>query len=110
VTEYEYDQLHRLKAERWKSGASTVRTLSFTYDAANRMISAADPAASYFYAYDHLDRTTQVTQYLAGLPSEVILTSAYNPAGDRTQLKAVIGSTADFENDYLYDGLHRLTQ
>jgi YD repeat-containing protein len=49
VTEYEYDQLHRLRSEHWKNtdAGAVIRSLYFTYDAADRMISAADPAAAY---------------------------------------------------------------
>jgi RHS repeat-associated protein len=112
VTEYEYDQLHRLKAERWKDTANgpAIRSLYFTYDAADRMISAADPAAAYIYKYDDLDRIAAVTHDLAGLSFNVEMASSYNADGDRSQLKATIGSTADFVNDYVYDDLHRLTQ
>jgi RHS repeat-associated protein len=110
VTEYTYDMLGRLTSEQWKTGGSTVRTLSFAYDAASRLTSASDPAASYAYAYDNLDRIKSVTHDLAGLSFDVDVTSAYNAASDRTQVKATVGGAADFVNDYLYDNLHRLTQ
>jgi YD repeat-containing protein len=87
-----------------------VRTLAFAYDAASRLTSASDPAASYAYTYDNLHRTTNVAHDLAGLSFDVDVTSAYNAASDRTQVKATVGGAADFVNDYLYDNLHRLTQ
>jgi hypothetical protein len=34
----------------------------------------------------------------------------YDAAGNRTQLAAAIGGTADFVTDYTYDALHRMTR
>jgi RHS repeat-associated protein len=109
VTEYDYDNLHRLTAERWMNGATTVRTLSYGYDANSQLLSASDPAAAYTYAYDNLGRTTGVVHDLAALSFNVELLSEYDAASNRTDLKSLVGGTADFWNEYLYDDLHRLT-
>jgi YD repeat-containing protein len=111
VTEFEYDKLNRMTEERWlDSAGATIRTLSIEFDAASQLLSASDAAASYTYTHDGLGRITSVTSDLAALASNVELVSAYNGFGDRTQLKAMIGTTTDFLNDYVYDGLSRLTQ
>jgi len=44
-----------------------------------------------------------------GVPT-VVLTAAYNAASSRTQLKATIASTLDFQNDYTFDNLQRQTR
>jgi hypothetical protein len=43
-TVWEYDNRYRNTSENWYDGASLLRTLSFTYDAAGQLLSAADPA------------------------------------------------------------------
>ncbi|MFG0262264.1 MAG: hypothetical protein ACF788_07725 [Novipirellula sp. JB048] len=45
VTTYEYDHLHRRTAENWLDGMTTLRTLTYSYDAASQLVSASDPAA-----------------------------------------------------------------
>ncbi|MCL4207914.1 MAG: hypothetical protein KJ000_35965 [Pirellulaceae bacterium] len=111
VIEYAYDALHRRVEEQWLDDQQTViRTLSFSYDAASQLTAAADPAASYDYQYDALGRRTSVTHDIAGLGFPVVLASAYDAASNRTSLSATIDTTADFVNQYTYDGLHRMTR
>jgi YD repeat-containing protein len=45
VMEFNYDNVHRRTAERWMDGSTTVRTLSFEFDALGRVTSASDPAS-----------------------------------------------------------------
>jgi YD repeat-containing protein len=40
----------------------------------------------------------------------VILTSAYDAAGNRTSLAATLAGTADFKNVYTFDALNRMTR
>jgi YD repeat-containing protein len=63
VREFQYDTLGRNTAEIWYDTAADAEmdvnrqnTLSFTYDALGRMLSAGDQFASYAYAYDRLAR------------------------------------------------------
>jgi RHS repeat-associated protein len=108
VTEYVYDALNRNTAEKWLDGSSAViREMTFAYDAASQLTSAADPAAAYTYGYDGLGRLTSQTQAIAGLPT-VQFASTFNAVGRRESLQATIGGTADFKNTYEYDALHRL--
>jgi hypothetical protein len=46
----------------------------------------------------------------AGTPGvpDVVLSSGYDPAGNRKSLAATIGGTKDFLNSYSYDTLSRL--
>lgn len=110
VTQYTYDHLQRRTAELWKSGGSTIRTLSFAYDVASQLLSASDPAAAYDYEYDGLGRVTEVAADIDGLTPVVTLTQGYNALGMRTALTALIGSDKDFANTYTYDNLQRMTR
>ncbi|MCI0361774.1 MAG: hypothetical protein L0211_25085, partial [Planctomycetaceae bacterium] len=107
--EYVYDNLDRSTAERWWNGSTLVRTLSFTFDAANQLTAASDPAASYGYTLDNLGRVTNETQNITGLTPQIQYQSQYDANSRRTQLQALLGGTADFKNTYLYDNLNRLT-
>jgi YD repeat-containing protein len=74
------------------------RTLSFAFDANNRLTTASDPAAEFTYSYDNLGRRTSVVHDLAALSFDVELISEYDAANNRTDLKALVDSTADFWN------------
>lgn len=118
MTQFDYDRLCRTTAERWMDAGSTVRTLSFAYDANSRMTSASDAAAAYTYTFDNLGRATEIAQDLTGLSlgaledvvPDVVFAQQFDASGNRTQLAATIGTTADFTNDYAFDHLDRLTR
>jgi len=110
VTVYEYDDLQRRTAEKWMDGASVVRTLSYTYDAASQLTSASDPEATYNFDYDNLGRNTGITHDLADLGFDVIVSEEYDALGRRTSLAAEIDGTDDLINTYAYDYLNRMTQ
>ncbi len=87
-----------------------VRTLSYTYDAAGQLTAASDPDSSYAVSYDNLGRVLTVDNNgTSGVP-RVILTSAYDAAGNRSSLSASVAGTADFLNTYTHDALDRLTR
>ncbi len=49
--------------ERWKNGASTIRTIGLTYDLAGRMTAANDDGTNarvFGYLYDELSRVDQI--------------------------------------------------
>jgi YD repeat-containing protein len=54
VIEYAYDNRNRLTTELWKTGGSTVRTLSYEYDLLGHLTGASDPAADYAFQVDAL--------------------------------------------------------
>ncbi len=91
-------------------GTNVIRTISYSYDAANEVASSADPDSSYAYAYDNLGRVTSIDNTgTPGVP-DVVLASQYDAMNNRTQLAATIAGTADFLNTYQYDADQRLTQ
>ncbi|PQO43512.1 RHS repeat-associated core domain-containing protein [Blastopirellula marina] len=110
VIEYEYDNLQRRTAEYWMDGATTVHTISYSYDAASQLIEASDSAATYTFTYDSLGRNTSTEHDLAALGFDVVIDEAYDALGRRVSLTAEIDGTDDLENTYAYDYLNRMTQ
>ncbi len=110
---YDYDHLDRMTFERWYDTPSDFlpsRTLTYQYDLRGRLTGTSDPAATYTYAYDTLDRTTVANSALPELPTVALTNSSYDNNGNRLELRATIGGTADFVNSYTYDDLGRLTE
>jgi RHS repeat-associated protein len=109
--EYTYDNLYRRTQENWLDEyGSPVRTIDWAYNAAGQLTAASDLAGSFQYQYDALGRQTQETHEIAGLSSQVIMSSTYDSTGNRLQLAATIGGTADFVTEYTYDALRRMTR
>lgn len=110
VMHYAYDRHNNRITETWGSGPTPAFT--WTYDAADRMLTADDYAASYTFGYDNLGRQSSVVASLARLTDSVTLTSQYDLLGNRIQLEAVIGTGGgavdDFTNEYAYDAINRL--
>ena len=59
---WDYDHLGRNTDEKWYSGQTLVRTISFTYDAAGELTQATDPAGTYGYEYDGAGRLNYQSQ------------------------------------------------
>ncbi len=120
VTTDSYDNAGRLIAEKWyRAGSSTpYDTLNYSYDADGELLIAQDGSSSYTYTYNSLGEQTSVDNNgsgprgTTGTPGvrEVLLNSTYDADGDRTQLAATIGGTADFVNGYSYSDLNQEIQ
>ena len=110
VIQYNYDGFGRQTSEVWRNGAATVRTLLFNYDSTgNRLAAASDPAASYSYTYDSLDRVVSTTHTIDGLTPVATLAQSLDGSGRRVSQSATLDSTADFQNSYSYDRFGRLS-
>jgi RHS repeat-associated protein len=114
VIDYGYDRLDRLTTEKWFADVSDLspdRTLSFSYDLANRLLTSIDPAHDYMYQYDALDRVVSEFQWVTGLNEVVGFNSQFDQSGNRRELTAqfIVNMPWDFVNHYSYDGLNRLT-
>jgi YD repeat-containing protein len=88
--------------------------MTFAYDTAMRMTSATDPAATYNYTFDKLDRVTLETQTVAGLTPKIRLDRTFDGMGNVLTLAADFeqgGSVVaeDFINSHTFDNLGRLT-
>jgi RHS repeat-associated protein len=110
VTEYQYDNLNRLTSELWKDGVSTVRTLSFDYDAVGLLTDASDPTATYEYTYNGLNQLLTETQDIAGLTPNISFSREYYATTMLKSVATTIGSSADYKNEFQYDDLNRLTR
>ena len=118
VTDYVYDALGRMTTEKWFDDDEAPypnRTLNYEYDWVGNLTDTSDPAASYDFEYDQLDRQVSSKTTLPNLPNSVTLATQYDAAGNRTQLAAsfknlsTLAVTPDFVNNYVYDPLNRVT-
>jgi RHS repeat-associated protein len=111
TTLYTYDAVGRETGESWHAAASgrLTETIGCTYNPAGLLVSATDDnlldstVAVDSYQYDAAGEVTSESETIPGLAPVVTLSSQYT-AGDRTQLAATIGTTADFVNTYQYAG------
>src|SRR5262249_18574805 len=86
--DFTYDQLDRPTTEAWVVSGTTVNTATYSYDAADNLLSAANAYGAYAFTFDTLNRNT-VTQEPFGLT----LTATYDPGDRRTQLLDSLGGT-----------------
>ena len=77
--DFVYDELGRVKTEKWYNNSSTlVNTLTFTYDANGNREMAQDQNGTYTLTYDALDRTETVKGLFG-----ITLTFSYDAMGNR---------------------------
>jgi YD repeat-containing protein len=114
--EFVYDAADRLTTERWKTGAATVRTISYGYNDADELVSASDPDSSYAFTYYATGWLKTVNNAGTPLVPQVLLTYSYDAAGRRTRLDNTSGVTglpaavtAGFVK-YDYDNADRVTR
>lgn len=111
VSQYEVDGWGRTTAEKWLNGqGQPVHTITYAFDAGNQLTSVSDPAATYSYTYDRLGQVSTETQSLTGLAPSIVVSRNYDVSGNLTQAAATLGGSADYVNNYSYDGLQRVTQ
>ncbi len=95
------------------TAGTQVRALAFGYDDASRLTSASDPAATYAYTLDKLDRITTELHSIVGLTPQVKLDSTFDAASNRLTLgaKLIVGATTtnEFLNAYVFDDLNRMS-
>jgi RHS repeat-associated protein len=89
---------------------SLINTLDYEYDLGNQLTGTSDSNSQYAFTYDDLGRVLTVSNSgTSGVPT-VVLTSAYDASSNRTSISSTIGGTADYKNDYTFDGLNRMTR
>jgi RHS repeat-associated protein len=96
---FSYDAAGRRTGET-QSGGTTTDALTFTYDNANNLLTAANSQGTYTLAYDADNRVTAV-QGLFG----VLLTFSYDAVGNRTLVTDNFGGVTTS----LYDAVNNLT-
>jgi RHS repeat-associated protein len=98
---YAYDSANRESGETWKAaGGSVTNVLTFTYDPKGNRLSAASYAGTVSYAYDALDRLTAQTDVFG-----TVLTYVYDLGDRRTQVQDSLGGVLTS----VYDSGNRLT-
>src|SRR6266849_3892102 len=99
---YAYDAANRMTGETWLSspGGSVVNRQTFTYDAKNQLLTAADYQGTITYSYDALDRLSTQTDVFG-----LTLTYGYDLADRRTQMQDSKGGVLTS----VYDNANRLT-
>jgi RHS repeat-associated protein len=98
---YNYDLLNRETGENWYNASGTqVNVLTFTYDANDNLLTAANDAATNTLSYDALDRTASVQS-----PFATVLTYSYDAANNRTLVQDSFGGITT----RVYDALNRVT-
>jgi RHS repeat-associated protein len=100
VINFSYDALNEETGETWIVSGSTVNTLTFTYDAAGNMLTAANNAGTYTMAYDALNRISSEQE-----PFGAVLTMTYDAVGNRTQVQDSFGGITTS----VYDAAGRMT-
>ena len=126
VTVFSYNDLDQETGEQWYASATAAATgpsaasnaMTFTYDSDGDLLTAQDDYSSYTYGYNGFGEQTSVDNNGSG-PSgatgtpgvpDVVLSSGYDPAGNRTSLSATIDGKADFVNNYQYDDANQELQ
>jgi RHS repeat-associated protein len=104
---FAYDSGGRQTNERWlDSSGATVRTITYTYDAANELTGAQDPDATLTFTYDSGGNLLAAgTSGTAGEPL-VTLTYSYSNSNDRLSMTDNLSSVG--RATYTYDDAHRL--
>ena len=75
----------------------------------DNVLSVVELSSTNCYERDGLGRATTVATTIATLSQSVSLNQVFDAASNRTELRATVGSTPDFKNNYTYDKLRRLT-
>ena len=109
--QYVYDEIYRRTNEIWLSTTNEpIRTINYSYDAINQLLTASDPDSNYSYIYDAAQRLTSVSNVGTPETPEVILTYTYDENGNKLTTTDTINSEVAGTNNYVYDALNRLTQ
>jgi RHS repeat-associated protein len=100
ITNYEYDNLNRIKTEAWADGS---KTFTYSYDKNGNRLTADDGKIRYGYSYDKTDLLETVDRFDDGnLNPKVRFNYEYDEIGNLTQTDEVVG-TAVTTTLYEYD-------
>lgn len=109
--QFTYDNLNRQKTEEWLDiNNISIRTINYTYDAADQLKAVSDLDSSYTYDYDPAGRTSFVDNTgTVGVPN-VILNYGYDDVNNRTSVTDTINGLLAGTEIFTYDNLNRMTQ
>jgi RHS repeat-associated protein len=101
VITFSYDPLNRETGETWRNASGTVvDVLTFTFDANNNLLTAANSAATNTMSYDALDRLSTLLDTF-----NTLQTLTYDAADNRLTLNDSFGGAIT----RTYDSLNRVT-
>jgi YD repeat-containing protein/VCBS repeat-containing protein len=109
VRDFTFNNDQQLTAENWMSGSTVVATMAYGYDLAGELTSASDPNSAYAFTYDGDGDVTSTDNNGTPNVPHVVLNATYDALGDMLTQSATIAGTADFLNNYSYDGDQQLT-
>jgi YD repeat-containing protein len=91
-------------------GSAAENAIHTTFNADGSIASIGDNYSDYSYTYDGQGNPASVDN--SGSPNmpHVVLTSAFDAAGNRSSLAATVGGVKDFLNSYSYNTLSQLYQ
>ncbi len=105
VLSFSYDGDGNVIQEQWYNGATLQYTATYTYDDADRLLTAQDPYSDYALGYDLADKLTSVdNQGTPNLP-DVVLNYGYDNFSMPANLTDNLGGTLS----YTFDAADRLT-
>ncbi|WP_299971467.1 RHS repeat-associated core domain-containing protein [uncultured Roseobacter sp.] len=104
---YVHDDVDRLVSEDWVGDA---QEFVYSYDKASNLTQVSDLFSTLSFSYDARDRVTQASNVGTPNTPQVILNYSYDDAGNRTQMSELIEGGIGASTDYTYDALNRLAQ
>ena len=84
--QFVYDPLRRTTSEKWLVGTELQRTISYSYDAVDNLLSVQDPDTDHRFNYDLLDRVVTDTATATARTPGLVLNYRYDPVGNRTSV------------------------
>ncbi len=125
LIQFQYDKLYRPTSEVWKTGSTTNKTLTYTYNTIGNLTALTDSnslGTNFNFVYDdrnqlQIERQRRIE---LGISTYVNLDHDYDAVGNRTKMllnfhgqivnSALTGGVNDLVNTYSFDGMDRLTQ
>jgi RHS repeat-associated protein len=105
---FSYDALDRETTENWTdANGNSIRTISYTYDAASQLTSVQDLDSSYSYTYDLAGRLTSVDNAGTNGVPNVRLNYSYDAVNNLVSTVDTINGRVRGITAYTYDALNR---
>jgi len=109
IRKFQYDELHRNTHERWlDDSGSTIREMTWLYDAASQLLSARDPDSQWSFSYDALGRTVSSDNQGIPISPRVQFTYGYDANSNQTSRTDRIAGTQVGSIDRTFDNRNRV--
>lgn len=104
IRQFTFDPLRRTTSEKWLVGSELRRTISYSYDAVDNLLSVQDPDTDHRFTYDVLDRVVTDRALATARTPGLVLSYRYDAVGNRTSVSDGAVSVVS-----TYDGRDLLT-